>query len=306
MSPDDLSAALLEVERPKAHLLKAAPEPLLRQLFHHPALHRTAPVRLSLGIGYARGALAGLRPHRSTEWSHQAALMLGPAADPAARRRLAQQLQRKNMLLNELHWHPELAAAMPVEGLENLAAARAQGRGAIVATLHLGPIVALVHALAARGTKVYVVGGHRSHEPRTNRSVIFVNRAVEEAGARWVHLGGSYPVLRALLARGECVLMYVDRSDGLLTRLGGRPATVSQSAGRLAVDTGAALVPGWGLALHGSLAGRLLPALLPEDGETAEALTHRLARSFDEVLSDHPEQAHTTLGLSLAAGLTQD
>jgi lauroyl/myristoyl acyltransferase len=303
MSPDDLAAAVLEVERTKAHLLLPAPESLLRQVFHHPALHRAPPLKVALGIGHVRAALTAFGRLQGTAWMQQANLMLGPDASPSSTEALAEQLQRTNMLLNELNWHPELAATMPIEGLEHLHAAQAGGRGVIIATIHLGPILTLVHALSARGQKVYVVGGHRSHEPPTNRAVIFLNQAVEDAGARWVHLGGSYPVLRALLQRGECVLMYVDRADGLLTQLGGRPARVSESAGRLATDVGAAIVPGYGLHLNGSLCGRLLPAVIPGADEGADEVTHRMASAFDEVLNAHPEQAQPTLGLSWAGGL---
>jgi lauroyl/myristoyl acyltransferase len=291
----DLDLALADLERPKASLLTVGREHPLKALYHRPGLHRRVPFPLAWSAAYLQAVGAGWLPRARRRWRARAALALGaPAGSPAANR-LARRLRVQKGLLAELTWHPERAARMPVDGLEHLEAARAAGKGTLIATIHLGPLLALVHALAARGLKLYVVGGHRLWEPPANQSIVFMNRMVEEAGARWVHVGGAFPVVRALLERGETCVILFDIPGGFQTRLGGQPAMVSDAFADLAVQTGAAVVPAYAVHRRGRMSGHLMAPMTPVEDEGAEPFAHRVVGAFDDVIAHHLDQAQLRL-----------
>jgi lauroyl/myristoyl acyltransferase len=68
---------------------------------------------------------------------------------------------------------------------------------------------------------------------------------IEQAGCRWVRRGGSYEVLRALLRRGEVCWMNWDVGGHTVhpVRLLGRTIHVGGGPARLALETGACVVP---------------------------------------------------------------
>src|SRR4051812_2517959 len=156
---DDTAALLAAVDEPKAHLLEVAREPGLKGLFHRPWPHRRLPLGLLLPAARLRATLEGLVPGPRAAARRRTALALGrPAGDPVVRRR-ARRALRCHALATELTWRPEVARSMPVHGLERLEALRAEGRGVVIASVHLGPFLLLPHALGARGIRVYFAGG---------------------------------------------------------------------------------------------------------------------------------------------------
>jgi KDO2-lipid IV(A) lauroyltransferase len=199
----------------------------------------------------------------------------------------------------ELHWRPWLGRRTPIEGLAHLEAAVAAGRGVIFATAHVGPFLGLVHALAARGIKVYISGGQFGGEPafdgRRGRWTLMQNRWVEDAGSRWVHRGGSYPLLRALLERGEICFMTVDAPGTIEVDFAGHPARVRGGVAALALETGATIVPGATLRRGWGQVGVFLEPVDPAGFDDPVELTRHLTRVVGDLVRAEAEQAHVNV-----------
>lgn len=288
MQSDD---PLAEIERPLAHLLEATNQSVLVRLYGTPAVHRLLPTPVALRLAALRGwAESRLLRARLEAARRDLQTLLGePVDDRAARRRVVDEAVRA-----ELQWRPWLQRRLEIEGLEHLEQARADRRGIILASAHLGPFLALVHALAARGTKVYVAGGHRLGEPgldgRIGRWVVAQNRWIEEAGCRWVRKPGSYVVLRELLRRGDVVWMAGDARGTTETMMAGHHVRVASGVGRLAVETEAVVIPAFVVRRGYRQTGLLMPPLPPSDDP--QEITDRLAAVLGDVALEHPEQAH--------------
>jgi lauroyl/myristoyl acyltransferase len=286
--------ALTEVERPLAHLLEATKQTALVRLYGNPAVHRLLPTPIALRLAALRGwTESRLSRGRLEAARRDLETLLGkPVDERAARRRVVDEAVR-----TELQWRPWLDRRLEIDGLEHLEQARTDRRGVILASAHLGPFLALVRALAARGTKVYLAGGHRLGEPgldgRVGRWVVAHNRWVEEAGCRWVRKPGSYVVLRELLRRGDVVWMAGDARGTTETVLAGHPVRVGSGVGRLAVETGAVVIPAFVVRRGYRQIGLLLPPLAPSDDP--QEITDRLATVLGEIALAHPEQAHDRL-----------
>jgi lauroyl/myristoyl acyltransferase len=210
----------------------------------------------------------------------------------AARRRLVEDAVRA-----EVQWRPWLYRRMPVEGLEHLEQARAASKGGLIlATIHVGAILGLVHALAARGLKLYLPGGEwgiPTVEGLRGRWIATQNRWVEEAGARWVPLGESYPVLRALLERGEVCMLAVDVPGDVEVELAGRPARVRGGLARLALETGSPILPIATLRVRWGMVGFIGEPIDPATFDDPVELTRYLVAAQEPRFVGEPEQVHS-------------
>lgn len=296
-----LRRALTEVERPKAADQRPTGQTLLIRLYGSRFAHRVIPTPVALRLAALRGRAEWyLVPHRRAYALRRTEVIRGipsnsSAATFFARRRLVEDAVRA-----ELQWRPWLSRKMTIEGFAHIQAARAGGRGAIVATVHLGPFLALVHGLAARGIKLYVCGGTwgggaAPMHGRRGRWTLAQNRWVEEAGCRWVHPGGSYPLLRELLMRGEVCVIAVDALGKVDVDLAGHPARVRGGTASLALDTGASIVPGFVLRRGWGQVCVLLEPIDPSSFANPISLTRHLAKVLGDALLEAPEQVHDSV-----------
>ena len=118
------------------------------------------------------------------------------------------------------------------------------------------------------------------------------NRWVQEAGCRWVATGGSYPVLRALLERGEVCLMAVDVPGELEVDLAGRPARVRTGIARLALETGSPILPIVTLRRGWSFVGTIGEPIDPAEFGDPSTLTRHLVAVQAPVFLGEAEQVH--------------
>lgn len=218
-----LERRLEELEQPKAHLAELTGQTLPIRLYASARLHRLLPDAVALRLAALRGRLEWfVVPSRRAEARKLTAAIRGSRSAKFAQRRLVEDAVRA-----EVQWRPWMFRRLSIEGYERFEAAlAASGAGVILANLHVGPFLGLVHALAARGFKLYLPGGTwgvPTMEGLRGRWMATQNRWAEEAGCRWVPIGGSYPALRALLERGEICLMAVDVPGELEVDLAGRP-----------------------------------------------------------------------------------
>lgn len=262
----NLAARLAEIEAPTAHLLEVRGDLLLSR-----------PRRRAARRSHGRGrSWAGATTARVEE---------------LARRHLIEQIAN-----SELGWRPWLGRAMRVDGIEQLDAALARGRGVVIGLPHVGPMLLLIHALCARGVRPYLVAtGARSGvvSGPAGRWREFQRRHREAAGCRTVWPGEAFPAARALLERGEVLVVPWDVRGSARVRLLDRPARVSAGAGHLAVATGAAVLPGLVWRERARPCARLGPPI--DAGAGADAVLEALAADLDRALRQRLPQAHKPL-----------
>jgi lauroyl/myristoyl acyltransferase len=281
-----------ELERPTAHLVELTGQTPLMRVYGSAWFHRLLPDQVALRLAALRGWLEWfVVPRRRAEALELTAAIRGAASPRFARRRLIEDAVRA-----EVQWRPWMCRVMSVEGYERFEAARARsGAGVILANLHVGPFLGLVHALAARGVKLYLPGGTwgvPTVDGLRGRWIATQNRWAEEAGCRWVPVGGSYAVLRTLLERGETCLMAVDVPGTLDVELAGRPARVRTGIARLALETGSPILPIVTLRRGWSFVGTIGEPIDPAGFDDPATLTRHLVALQEPVFLREAEQVH--------------
>ena len=153
-----------------------------------------------------------------------------------------------------------------VEGIEHLAAARDAGRGAVIASAHIGNWEQIRLAAAEAGIPVALI--YRAF-----------NNAAFDAVSRWrIHMAGE-PVLHkgragmremlAHLKRGGVILVLMDQhaGGGAMLPFLGHPAATATAIPALCLRTGAALVPARAIRQADGLSFRVSfePPVPPDD-----------------------------------------
>lgn len=129
-----------------------------------------------------------------------------------------------------------------VEGMENFLAAHERGRGMIVITGHIGCWELLPAYFVALGYAVTVVG-RRMAIGKLNRRLVNVRRAL---GVTSLDRDENPRPMFDVLARGEILGVLIDqhtRVAGIWVPFFGRPAHTPTAVAKLALSTGAAIVP---------------------------------------------------------------
>jgi lauroyl/myristoyl acyltransferase len=129
------------------------------------------------------------------------------------------------------------------------------------------------------------------------------NRWTEEFGARWVFHGGSYELVRELVRRGEVWVVAADGHGSTEVELCGRPVQVGSGLGRISVESGAAIVPGFGFVQGYRCRGVFVEAIEPTGGDDPQSLTQRVADAITNAVSKYPEQVHGAL-LDILTGVS--
>jgi lauroyl/myristoyl acyltransferase len=117
---------------------------------------------------------------------------------------------------------------------------------------------------------------------------------VEEAGCRWVHRGGSYELLRALLERGEVCYITWDTpgKQNVPVRLLGRTWHVAGNVARLALQTGARVVPGFSMREGNAPISVLFPGIDPSEVGGESEVNGRMAAAVESALGPRLAQAN--------------
>jgi KDO2-lipid IV(A) lauroyltransferase len=129
-----------------------------------------------------------------------------------------------------------------VEGMENFRAPHARGNGVIVITGHIGCWELLPAYFVALGYPVTVVG-RRMSVARLNRRLVNVRRGL---GVTSLDRDENARPMFDVLARGEILGVLIDqhtRVAGAWVPFFGRPAYTPTAVAKLALATGAAIVP---------------------------------------------------------------
>jgi KDO2-lipid IV(A) lauroyltransferase len=192
---------------------------------------------------------------------------------------------------------PERLAGLvdTIDGKEHLDAAMAQGKGLIVITGHIGCWELLAGYFSGRGYRLNVVG-RELWEKRMNEKLL---RVRESMGYRTIDRDtGGKEVIRALRDK-QVVAVLIDqhtRVSGVYVPFFGRPAHTPVGVAKLAVATGAPILP---MAIYMRRSGRhrirILPALEMPAGpmgkeEQIVEITTRCSKAVEELIRYDPKQ----------------
>jgi KDO2-lipid IV(A) lauroyltransferase len=209
------------------------------------------PRSWALAVGEGMGLLAYYLRGRWRKVGHRNLTLVFPTLTPRERRSLLKRSFRNlGRLLGEFSQFPRLThetirALVAYEGLEHYERARAQGRGVLILTAHFGAweLSAFAHALYGYPMAVLV---RPLDNPRLDR---FIETYRTLSGNRLIpKREAARHILRAL-RKGETIGILMDTNtqphEGLFCDFFGQPACTSPLIARLALRTGAPVIPGF-------------------------------------------------------------
>lgn len=264
------------------------------------ALLGALPHAASRRLGAALGATAGALDRRRRRIARDNLAQALPELDASQRERLVGACFRHfgaafcDALSARRFDAPGLCRRVTWAGFEHLLAAEAAGRGVIVLAAHFGNWEVVPAALAATHGPMAAVG-RPIDNPRIDRLVQglrtrFGNRSLAKRGA-------VREMFRVLAQGGRLGLLIDQRvraEEAIDVPFFGRPALTSPIVARLALKTGAPVLP---VAAFHEPEGRYRivfePPLWPEGRDAAAstvAFTRRCLAASEAVIRRHPEQ----------------
>jgi lauroyl/myristoyl acyltransferase len=262
------------------------------------ATHRLLPARVSLALAAQAGPLVRKRrnPAELADAERFMRELLVHTHRVGEAKTLAAQWLAEKSRLRELFWRPGLIRRSSVAGLEHWRAARADGRGCVLAYGHMSATWSVPAILAAAEMPVYIVIGPHYWEPMPpgyeGLSLLHLRTAYLDrtlGPPRVVSSTGSPERLKALVGRGEAVAIAWDAPGRAPTPFLGRTVALGGAAARLAFDTGCQVVPIVPERDGTRLVLRCYPPLDATAYDGAGALRAAIARSFEPI---YTERAH--------------
>ena len=184
---------------------------------------------------------------------------------------------------HEFLWRARAFDRLRIEGSEHLEAALAQGRGVLLSFCHYGPYYGVSHTASRFGKAAHVVGAESHFVPGSEATLTMRQRQtklhVERGGGRFVPAEGSFERLTALLRAGEVVAVAFDFKGRTPTPFLGRTVPMASGTARMAVATGALVVP----VLHRREGGRPISMV----GAELDPLEHDGLQGLQDALARH-------------------
>ena len=183
----------------------------------------------------------------------------------------------------------ELLQRMTIDGLDQLDAALAKGRGAIMAVPHMG---SWDMAGSYAGALGYPISAVAERFPGSLNDAVVRTR--QRFGLNVIMLGRSAVrgITQALQANAIVALLCdLEQGPGVTVRFFGRHSVVPGGPAAIALKTGAALMPA---CQYSTSPGRhhihLDAPLTWADGETKEGLMQRVVNRFEDFIKERPQQ----------------
>lgn len=258
------------------------------------------PLARAVGVQTVR-LLYWLRPplHRAAHWNLKLAFPEWTAAQ--RRRAIRGMIRQVGWMAGEFAQFPKynrnnIERIVLLDGFENFAAARSRGKGVLFLTGHLSAWELAPFAQALFGHPLHFLA--RTIENRRVNDLI--NRYRCLSGNRPIDKNRSARPVLSLLNEGGTVGLLIDhnsaREEGVFVDFFGVPACTSSGLARIALRTGAAVVPGFLLWDPGLRKYRL--RFEPEveltrsgdDERDARENTARFTRVVEQFVRDHPDQ----------------
>lgn len=196
-----------------------------------------------------------------------------------------------------------IADFIDVEGLDRLNAELARGRGVILLNPHFGPFMLIMPALGYRGFKLSQMALQGNSPSKAADTSALEGRAYDAKFSiiekrmpiEFINLSQGAMALRKVikvLNEGEIVLFPATGRGGKTwhgVELMGRRALLSPVPFKLAVKTGASLVPVFVLISEFKTRVKIEEPIRPaDDGESAEQLLERYATVLDSYVERYP------------------
>ncbi len=233
------------------------------------------------------------RQRRNALDNYAAALDL-PRSDPRVARTARRAFQNYGRMLMDFLLMgsltpEELIAQVTVDGRDELDAAIARGKGAIMAVPHMG---SWDMAGSFAGALGYPIAAVAERFPGSLNDAVVRTR--ERFGVRVITMGRSAvrAITEALQANGIVALVCdLEQGPGVAVSFFGRRAIVPGGPAAFALKTGAALMPAYQYAVAPSRYHIHLDAPLEaSDRETKESLMQRVVDRFETFIRSRPEQ----------------
>lgn len=184
----------------------------------------------------------------------------------------------------------DLEASMDVEGAENLDAALAQGKGALLITGHFGNWERMSAWVSHRGYKLSVIT-RDVRDPSLNAAV---NALRSNAGTEVIPRGNAARPILEKLRKGEMVGILPDQnSDEVFVPFFGHPAGTVLGPGVIHERTGAPVVPCWCVWVGpGRYRMIVEEPLVAESGfeVKGEGMIRAINASLERIVRQYPEQ----------------
>jgi KDO2-lipid IV(A) lauroyltransferase len=188
----------------------------------------------------------------------------------------------------------EIGALAELRGKEQLEAALAKGKGAILLTGHLGNWEVTGSRIAAEGYRLNVI----ARAQRDNEITEYVRRTRERMGMHVLHRDVAVRGSLRALRQNELVGILMDQNagdDGIFVDFFGQLASTAPGAAAFALRTGAAVLPtlGWRNPDNTHVAQVEEPVLLVETGDHEHDIrvnTARFTKIIEERIRVRPEQ----------------
>jgi KDO2-lipid IV(A) lauroyltransferase len=187
----------------------------------------------------------------------------------------------------------ELEDLVRFEGWDRYEAARARGRGVVVAVAHYGNWELLARACARRGVPLTAIT--RALRGRLNERLLATRR---ESGMRELPDKGSTGAALRLLRGGETLAVIVDQnmrpSRGIFVDFFGEPACTTPAAAVLALRAGAPLIAAFPVRrADGTHVVEVEGPFEPPEGISRHAavvaLTQEVTRAVERAVRAHPD-----------------
>ncbi|HYM54326.1 MAG TPA: hypothetical protein VES97_03110, partial [Solirubrobacteraceae bacterium] len=241
---EDLARRLELVERPFA-APRMPPAGLAVRLKTSMWVRRMLPTRLVVLRAMRRGRRLWERPYDREQALAAMEIVAGASQGGQALTELARAHLVERQAHRALFWQRWTTPDIDRRSAARLREALDGGRGTLLSVCHLGPYSRTSKVAVSMGHAPYVVAGAWFFEqPSADYWGRRLARWLKGAqGIRPVPARGSFDLLRALLERGECVLLYFDMPGRRETSFLGRPAMLADGSARLAAETDALIVP---------------------------------------------------------------
>jgi lauroyl/myristoyl acyltransferase len=265
--------------------------PLRIRLKTSPILRRLVPTQLVLGRAErkARRLFAQKGETHARALRTMEAIVAGTAR-AGELEQLAERWTVEREAWNAIFWQPWPRPRISERSSELLLESIARGRGVVLSSCHTGPYFMKARTLGTIGVRPYVVSGDWFYEDPSND---YWGRRL----ARWrrglppvpiVRPRGSFDVLAAALRRAETALIYFDMPGRHETSFLGKPVMLVDGTARLAIETGALVMPIRSRRVGRRIVLEIREPLDPTDFDGVDALQDELARIHERLILEDP------------------
>ena len=265
----------------------------IRAAYRNQQAHRAVPMPLARHLIEWQAQQALTNPVIREAAERQMRFLLGRSARALEAEDLAANYVHHSLLRAEYRWRPWLITRQRIVGIDHLQQSCRDGRGVILNSMHHGYHGGFSASFANAGIPLYSVAASnllRNPSPAQAQLARVLTRHCRVIDAR-----GCYPHLVDLMRRGQTVSLTNDLPGSCPMTIFGRPVLAASGVARLALETGAAIVP---ITAHkdGRLQYlRVQERIDPMDfGEITE-LQQEIARRHERALLDWPEAVEQPL-----------